>query len=44
MNEIGHVFPAGHRIRLAISTAYWPIVWPSPRPVRLVVHTARLAD
>jgi uncharacterized protein len=40
MNEIGHVFPAGHRVRLAVSTAYWPIIWPSPRPVRLIVHTA----
>ncbi|MDF2764329.1 MAG: peptidase, partial [Rhodospirillales bacterium] len=40
MNEIGHVFPAGHRIRLALSTAYWPIIWPSPRPVRLRVHVA----
>jgi hypothetical protein len=39
MNEIGHVFPAGHRIRLAISSSYWPIIWPSPRPVRLVVRT-----
>jgi uncharacterized protein len=38
MNEIGHIFPAGHRIRLAISTAYWPTIWPSPRPVRLLVH------
>jgi uncharacterized protein len=38
LNEIGHVFPAGHRIRLAVSTAYWPIVWPSPRAVRLVLH------
>ena len=39
MNEIGHVFPVGHRIRLAISTAYWPTIWPSPRQVRLLVHT-----
>jgi hypothetical protein len=38
LNEIGHVFPAGHRLRVAVSTAYWPIVWPSPRPVRLLVH------
>lgn len=45
LNDIGHVFSAGHRIRLAISTAYWPIVWPSPRPVRVTVHTggSRLA-
>jgi putative CocE/NonD family hydrolase len=39
MNEIGHVFPAGHRIRVAISTAYWPTIWPSPRTVRLVIHS-----
>jgi putative CocE/NonD family hydrolase len=25
-----YAFPAGHRIRLALSGAYWPIVWPSP--------------
>lgn len=40
LNEIGHIFPAGHVIRLAISTAYWPTIWPSPRPVRLTVHMA----
>jgi hypothetical protein len=40
MDEIGHTFPTGHRIRLAVSTAYWPIVWPAPRAFRLVVHAA----
>src|SRR4029077_4371644 len=30
MNEAGHRFSAGSRIRLALSTSYWPIVWPSP--------------
>jgi putative CocE/NonD family hydrolase len=24
------VFPAGHRIRLAVSNACWPMIWPSP--------------
>jgi putative CocE/NonD family hydrolase len=24
------VFPAGHRIRLAISNALWPMIWPTP--------------
>jgi hypothetical protein len=28
LNDAGSVFPAGHRIRLALSTAYWPMVWP----------------
>ncbi len=29
LNLAGHRFPKGHRIRLALSTAYWPLVWPS---------------
>ncbi|MGW0910853.1 CocE/NonD family hydrolase [Streptomyces sp. NPDC002784] len=28
LNGIGYAFPAGHRIRLAVSSAYWPWVWP----------------
>ena len=28
LNGIGHTFPAGHRIRLALSSAYWPWIWP----------------
>ncbi|WP_053849557.1 CocE/NonD family hydrolase [Streptomyces sp. NRRL B-24085] len=26
----GHAFPPGHRIRLAVSSAYWPWLWPQP--------------
>jgi hypothetical protein len=37
LNDIAHVFPAGHRIRAAVSTSYWPIAWPSPAPVTLTV-------
>lgn len=33
-------FRKGNRIRLAVSTSYWPMVWPSPQPVTLTVHTA----
>jgi hypothetical protein len=29
LNDAGQRFPAGHKIRLALSTAYWPMVWPS---------------
>ncbi|UCE30290.1 MAG: CocE/NonD family hydrolase [Burkholderiales bacterium] len=35
MNAIAHSFPPRHRVRLALSTSYWPLAWPSPRPVRL---------
>lgn len=34
----GYRFKAGHRIRLALSTTYWPLVWPAPEPVTITVH------
>ncbi|OON78496.1 CocE/NonD family hydrolase [Streptomyces tsukubensis] len=30
LNGVGHSFPPGHRIRLAVSSAYWPWIWPQP--------------
>jgi len=35
MNDIAYAFDKGHRIRFAISTTYWPMVWPSPEAVTL---------
>lgn len=35
--------PAGHRVRLAVSTAYWPIAWPSPEAATLTVAGGELA-
>lgn len=39
LNDLAQVIPAGHRLRLALSTSYWPIAWPSPAPVVLSVRT-----
>jgi uncharacterized protein len=39
MNDIAHSFPAGHRLRLAISTSYWPLSWLPPQSTRLTIHT-----
>jgi hypothetical protein len=39
LNDAAHAFPAGHRIRLALSTTYWPIVWPSPEAATVTVST-----
>lgn len=39
LNAVAQVFPAGHRLRLSLSTSYWPLAWPPPRPVRLTVYT-----
>ncbi len=38
MNGVAQVFPRGHRLRLSLSTSYWPLAWPPPRPARLRVH------
>jgi putative CocE/NonD family hydrolase len=35
LKAIAHRFEAGHRIRLAVSTTYWPWMWPHPEPVTL---------
>ena len=42
LNDAGSVFPAGHRIRLAISTAYWPMIWPAPERATLLISGGTL--
>lgn len=39
LNHVAQSFPKGHRIRLSVSTSYWPLAWPPPRPVRLFINT-----
>lgn len=41
LNRLGQRLPAGNRLRLSISTSYWPLAWPSPRPFSLTVHTGQ---
>ncbi|WP_101065785.1 CocE/NonD family hydrolase [Roseovarius salinarum] len=40
LNNIAQRFNAGHRVRLAVSSSYWPLAWPSPRPAKLTIRTA----
>ena len=42
LNDAGSVFPAGHRVRLAISTAYWPMIWPAPEKATLLIFAGTL--
>nr|WP_244954049.1 CocE/NonD family hydrolase [Spelaeicoccus albus] len=35
-----HRFLAGHRVRVAVSAAYWPWAWPSPEIVQITVHSS----
>jgi hypothetical protein len=37
LNDAGAVFPAGHRLRLALSTNYWPMVWPAPEQATVTI-------
>jgi putative CocE/NonD family hydrolase len=37
IDDIGHVFAAGHRIAVSVSSTYWPLIWPSPEPVTLTL-------
>jgi uncharacterized protein len=39
--SIAQTLPKGHRLRLAISSTYWPTAWPSPEAVTLTVDAAR---
>ncbi|QBI54229.1 CocE/NonD family hydrolase [Streptomonospora litoralis] len=37
MNGVAQAFPPGHRLRVSVSTSYWPLAWPPPEPVLLTV-------
>lgn len=40
LNHIAYRLPQSHRLRLSISNAYWPLVWPSPRRSALTIDLA----
>ncbi len=40
LNDMAYSFSPGHTVRLAISTSYWPMMWPAPEPFELTVYTA----
>ncbi|CDX52924.1 Peptidase S15 [Mesorhizobium plurifarium] len=41
LQDCAHVFKAGRRIRVAVSTSHWPSYWPSPEPVTLTLYAGR---
>jgi putative CocE/NonD family hydrolase len=36
--DIANSFAPGHRIRVAVTSSYWPIAWPAPEPVTLTLQ------
>ena len=43
LDQIAYRIPAGHRLRVAVSTSSWPSVWPSPRQATVTLTEASLA-
>jgi hypothetical protein len=39
MKHVAQRFAAGHRIRIAVSTSYFPMIWPAPERVTLTLYT-----
>ena len=40
LRAAGYRFAAGHRIRVSIASACWPVIWPSPHPGTISIHLA----
>jgi hypothetical protein len=42
LKDVAYELPAGHRLRVALSSAYWPLVMPAPEPATLTVDRGTL--
>jgi putative CocE/NonD family hydrolase len=43
LDHIAYRVPKGHRLRVAISSAYWPLIWPSPERTELHLTAGQIA-
>jgi putative CocE/NonD family hydrolase len=43
LDQCAYRIPAGHRLRVALSTACWPMVWPSPEAASLRLTAGSLS-
>lgn len=42
LDQIAYAVPAGHKLRIAISNAYWPLIWPTPVKGTLKVKSGNI--
>jgi putative CocE/NonD family hydrolase len=42
LDQMGYRLAAGHRLRLALSTTYWPFIWPSATATTLTLEQGEL--
>jgi len=40
LKHVGQRIARGHRLRMSVSSTYWPLAWPSPEPATLAVYPA----
>lgn len=38
LRTAGYRWAPGHRIRVAVSSSLWPVLWPSPHPATMAIH------
>lgn len=43
LDHIAYRVPKGHRLRVSISDAYWPLIWPSPEKTELRLTKGAIA-
>jgi uncharacterized protein len=43
LDDIAYRVPAGHTLRVAVSSSYWPMVWPSPENVSLTIAGGQIS-
>ncbi|HET9435708.1 MAG TPA: CocE/NonD family hydrolase, partial [Candidatus Limnocylindrales bacterium] len=44
LRATGYRFAAGHRIRVSVASACWPVIWPSPYSGAISLHLAGTGD
>ena len=43
LDQIAYRIPAGHRLRVAVSTNYWPMLWPSPETSSIMIEAGSIS-
>ncbi|WP_293446925.1 CocE/NonD family hydrolase [Planktotalea sp.] len=43
LDHIAYRLPVGHRLGVAISSAYWPLIWPSPEATTLTISEGSIS-
>ncbi|MFP4204068.1 MAG: CocE/NonD family hydrolase [Opitutales bacterium] len=38
LNDVAQRFPAGNRMRVSVSSSYWPLAWPAPESARVTLY------